>query len=188
MRKMIMAVAVLLSGFIQSAMAETYKVDPVHSSVVFRVLHQQVSFVYGRFNQVNGTFDYDPAAPEKATFNFEVETASIDTGVEKRDTHLKSPDFFDAAEYPVITFKSTSVKSASENTLEVTGDLTLHGTTKPITVTMKHTGIADGQRGKRAGFATEFTVKRSDFGMSFMIPGVSDEVQLMVGLQGGVQK
>src|SRR6476661_8172320 len=92
--------------------ADTYKVDPVHASVVFRARHMNIGVVYGRFNAIAGQFTLDEADPTKSSFNFEVQAGSVDTGNEKRDGHLKSPDFLNAKQYPSITFKSTAVKKA----------------------------------------------------------------------------
>ncbi len=186
MRMTMLAIVVAMAaGMTRAAMADTYKVDPVHSSIVFSIGHLQVNHVYGRFNGASGTIDYDPAAPEKAKLDVQVETKNVDTNVAQRDNDLRSPNFFDAEKFPTIQFKSTSVKPAGEKTLEVTGDLTLHGATRPITVTMTFGGVANDPRmGVRGGFATEFTIKRSDFGMDKMIPMVGDEVKLMVALEG----
>lgn len=178
-------VLALAAGFVQSAVADTFKVDPVHSSIVFEIGHLQVNHVWGRFNGASGVVEYDPAAPERAKFDVQVEAKNVDTNVPQRDNDLRSPNFFDVEKYPTIQFKSTSVKPAGEGTLEVTGDLTLHGVTRPVTVTMKYGGTANNPRmGTRAGFETEFTIKRSDFGMTNMIPMVGDEVKLMVALEG----
>ena len=179
----------MVAGIMQAVMADTYRVDPVHTSIVFRIGHLEVSSVYGRFNGASGTIDYDPAAPEKAKFDVQAETKNVDTNVPQRDNDLRSPNFFDAEKFPTIQFKSTSVKAAGDKTLEVTGDLTLHGVTRPITVTMTFGGVATTPKmGVRGGFATEFTIKRSDFGMNNMIPMVGDEVKLMVALEGVKQE
>ena len=106
-----------------------------------------------------------------------------DTANQKRDDDLRGPDFFSVKEFPTLSFKSTSVKSAGENKMEVTGDLTIHGQTKPITVTLEHVGTADTRMGHRTGFAGEFTIKRTDFGMSKMTDMVSDDVTIMIGLE-----
>ena len=131
---------VLITLFVASAAhAQTFKVDPQHSSIVFKSKHIDTSYVFGRFNEFGGTVTVD-ADPTKMAFDITAKTESIDTGNAKRDTHLKSPDFFSAKEFPNISFKSTSVKSAGENKYEVAGDLTLHGVTKPITVTIEKVG------------------------------------------------
>ncbi|MCE9595062.1 MAG: YceI family protein [Planctomycetes bacterium] len=169
----------------------TYQIDPVHSTVLFRIKHLGVSYTYGRFNEVSGSFVYDEKAPEASTINVEVEVASVDTNNEARDTHLKSPDFFNAAEHPKLTFKSKSVKKAKDGKLSVTGDLTLHGVTKSLTADVEFVGAGDrGQMGNKAGFETTFTLKREDFGMNTMVSetGIANDVRVTVSLEGDLQK
>ena len=164
--------------------AETFEIDGSHTSVLFRIKHLGVSFFYGRFTDVSGSvvLDDDPA---NCSMNIVIKSDSINTDSEKRDAHLKSPDFFNARQFPEITFKSTSIKAAGENQLEVTGDLTLHGVTKPITVTVDRTGSgSDPWGGYRTGLETTITIKRSDYGMKFMLKGLSDEVKLMISIEG----
>ena len=170
--------------------AETYKLDPGHSSIVFRVKHLGIAYVYGRFNGPTGSFVFDESSPSKSAIEMQAETKNVDTAVEKRDTHLKSPDFFNAGEYPLVSFKSKSVKKLSETTYEVSGDLTLLGKTRPIAVEVNATGAGDDPWGNfRRGFETSFSIKRSDFGMNFMVgKGVSDEVNLTVSVEGIRQK
>jgi len=178
--------AALGGGAATPASAEQFKVDRVHSSVVFRVKHMGVSYFYGRFNDVSGSFAFDDADESKCSFDVEVKTESVDTASDKRDNHLKSPDFFNARQYPSIRFKSTAVKKTADNTYEVTGELTLLGQTKPLTVTVERVGVGKGQRGgSLCGIETIFTIKRSEFGMTYGLEGVSDEVRLMVSLEGG---
>jgi len=165
--------------------AETYKLDPEHTSVVYRVKYSGVTFVYGRFNGPTGTFTYDESSPSKSSIAMQVDAKNIDTAVEKRDNHLKSPDFFNAGEHPTISFKSRSVKKIEDAIYEVTGDLTLLGKTRPVTVEVHATGAGKDPWGNfRRGFETSFSIKRSDFGMDFMIGGVSDEVNLTVSVSG----
>ncbi len=165
--------------------AETYKLDPAHTSIVFRVKHLGVAYVYGRFNGPTGTFVFDESSPSKSTIEVQAEAKNVDTALEKRDTDLKSPDFFNAGEHPLVSFKSKSVKKLSENTYEVSGDLTLLGKTRTITVEANATGAGkDPWGGFRRGFETSFAIKRSDFGMDFMMGGVSDDVNLTVSVEG----
>jgi polyisoprenoid-binding protein YceI len=174
---------VALVGFAAAARgADEHRVDPVHSSVVFRVTHMGIGAVYGRFNDFGGTVALDEGDPAKSAVNFEIQVAGVDTHQEKRDAHLKSPDFFNAKQYPTITFKSTAVKKSEKpNTLDVTGDLTMHGTTKSITVPVEI--IGKGQfMGARVGIESIFTVKMSEFGFKGN-PGVGDEVKLLVALE-----
>ena len=173
----------ILSSLAQAA--ETYKLDPMHTSIVFRVKHLGVAYVYGRFNGPSGTFVFDETSPSKSAIEMQAETNNVDTAVEKRDTHLKSPDFFNTGEYPTVSFKSKSVKKLNEAVYEVSGDLTLLGKTRPITVEVNATGAGKDPWGNfRRGFETSFSIKRSDFGMTFMMGGVSDEVNLTVSVEG----
>ncbi len=165
--------------------AETYKLDPWHTSIVFRVKHMGIAYIYGRFNGPTGSFVFDESSPSKSTVEVQVETKNVDTAVEKRDTHLKSPDFFNAAEYPIVSFKSKSVKKLKEAIYEVSGDLILLGKTRPITVKVHATGAGKDPWGNfRRGYETSFSIKRSDFGMDFMMGSVSDEVNLTVSVEG----
>ena len=183
----ILITAIILSaGFLNPAVAaDTYKLDPAHTSVVFRVKHLDVANVYGRFNGPNGSFVFDGASPADSSIEMQVNAQNVDTAVEKRDNHLRSPDFFNAAEYPVIHFKSSEVKKAGSNSYEISGDLTLLGKTRPITVKARQTGEGKDPWGNyRCGFMTSFTVKRSEFGMNFMMGGVGDDVLLTVSVEG----
>src|SRR5438552_5193570 len=117
---------------------DTYKVDPVLSSAVVRVKQLNVSYIYGRIDGPEGTIVVDESDPTKTTFDVQLQAKNIDTANQKRDDDLRGPDFFSVKEFPTLSFKSTSVKAAGENKMEVTGDLTIHGQTKPITVTLEH--------------------------------------------------
>ena len=176
--------AVLLALFASAASAADYKIDSEHATVIFRVSHFNIGNAYGRFNDPTGTVSYDSSDPSKTAFTFEVQTANVDTHNEKRDAHLRSPDFFNAKEFPVITFKSTSVKPAGDNKFEVTGDLTLHGQTKPITFTITKTGEADTkQMGYRTAWEADVNLKRSDWGMKGMIGPIGDDVHLNISFE-----
>jgi len=163
---------------------EMYAADPTHSSVVFRVKHMSTSFSWGRFNVIAGSFTLDESNPAEGRFEFQVKADSIDTADPKRDQHLKSPDFFNVVQFPTIAFKSQSI-ARSGNAYEVTGDLTLHGVTKPIKLKVVTTGSGKNQMGTPiAGIESSFNIKRSDFGMSKMIPGVGDDVWVNVSIEG----
>ena len=168
----------------QAKAADRFKVDAVHSSVIFKVGHMGVGNFYGRFNDISGTFT--PA--EGGSCNFEVKVDSVDTANEKRDEHLRHPDFFDAEQFPIISFKSSKVEKAGENKLRIAGDFTMHGVTKPITVDMQIFPARDTKvAGFRGGFETIFTIKQSDFGMAepmIAMGGVSDEVTIIVAAEG----
>lgn len=169
------------------AMAQdTYKVDRDHSIALFRIKHLGVSFTYGRFNELEGTIVLDEANPEKSSVELVVKATSLDTNQPKRDEHLRGPDFFNVKQFPEIRFKSKSWKKSGESSYQITGDLTLHGVTKEITVNVDHTGSGkDPWGGFRSGFELVFTIKRSDFDMKYMLGGpVGDEVRLTVSVEG----
>jgi polyisoprenoid-binding protein YceI len=166
-----------------AARAADWQVDPVHSSVIFKILHMNTAPFYGAFKDVQGNISFDPANPTAAKFEITVKADSVDTRNEKRDQHLKGPDFFDVGTYPTIKFVSTKVEGDAKK-LTVTGDLTLHGVTKPVTATISLTGTGKGQGGVPiAGFDVQFSVKRSEFGMNYMPPALGDEINLMIGLE-----
>jgi polyisoprenoid-binding protein YceI len=165
--------------------AETYKADPVHSAAVFRSYHAGAGVVWGRFNDPTGTFVLDDADPTKDSFSGEIQVNNVDTHQEKRDAHLKSPDFFNARQYPTITFKSTSVKKGEGNMLQVTGNLTMHGVTKSVTVPIELIGKGQFPPGtQRAGIEATFQVKLSDFSIKGLPGVVGDEMKVIVALEG----
>ena len=173
------------AGIWQIGRADTYKVDPVHSFALFSVHHFNAGYVWGRFNEPAGQFTLDQSDPTRDSFQLELKVAKIDTGNARRDSDLKGPDWFNVRQYPGITFKSTGVKKGDGNNIEVTGDLTIHGVTKPVVVNLEITGIAKDPFGNtRAGIQGTTTVKRSDFGMKNMPGGVGDEVRLIAALEG----
>ncbi len=166
--------------------AKTYQIDAVHSSVLFRAKHLGVTYFYGRFNEFSGNITMDETDVSKSKVEFEVKTASVDTANKKRDQHLRSPDFFNTKQFPVITFKSTKVsaKAGQENMLEVTGDFALHGVKKSITVDIEITGKGQHPRaGELIGFETTFAIKRSDFGMNYELKNVSDDIRITVSIE-----
>ena len=165
--------------------ADTYQVDPVHSSVVFRVKHVGASWFYGRFNEVSGTFVVDEANPGNASIEVEIKAASVDTRGEQRDAHVKSPDFLSAKEFPSISFKSTEVKATGDG-LEVTGELTFRGVTKSVTAPVEHVGEGEFQGSERSGYEAVLEIKRSDYGSDYGVSqGVlGDEVRLIIALEG----
>lgn len=181
------SVAALLALIATSSLAwaaDSFNIDPLHSSVIFKIAHFDTSNFYGRFGRVDGTITADAGTP--TAFTVRVDADSIDTNSKERDDHLRGPDFFDVKQFPDITFKSTAVKpSADGKAFDVTGDLTLHGVTKPVTATLTKTGQGKNMKGVDiVGFETTFKVKRSEFGMSgFLNKGVGDEVTLMVSFE-----
>lgn len=166
--------------------AAPFSVDSVHSSLIFKIEHMNVANFYGRFNSIAGEYTLDGKDPTKSQFNFTVKADSIDTANDRRDGHLKSADFFNVAEYPEITFKSTSVEKAGENLLKVTGDLTLHGVTKPVVANMIAFPSKETQQGIKGGLESTFIIKRSDFGMNYGVSqgALGDLVTIIVAIEG----
>lgn len=147
--------------------ADTYKIDAVHSEVGFKVRHL-VSRTSGRFTKFEGTIQLDEKHIANSSVNVSIDVASINTDNASRDGHLKSPDFFDAAKFPTITFKSTSVKEVSKGQLQVTGDFTLHGVTKRITLPITSLGgMASPFKDFRAGFEGSLKLNRQEFGVKW---------------------
>lgn len=165
-----------------------YEIDTVHSAVIFRAKHMGVTYNYGRFNEFSGDITLDESNNSNSSVELQVKTESVDTANGKRDQHLRSPDFFNAKQFPLMSFKSTKVsqKTGQENMLEVTGDLELHGVKKSITVDVEKTGQAnDPKGGELVGFLTTFTIKRSEYGMTYGLQGVGDEIQITVSIEAG---
>ena len=179
------SVVALIGAFVLSAnAADTFKVDPVHSFVLFSVQHLGVANTYGRFNDISGTVVFDRDNPSKSSVELSVPVESLDTHNAKREQSLKSPDFFDAKQFPTLTFKSTKVEGSGDM-LKVSGDLTIHGVTKPLTVDFKKGGEGKGVFGEmRGGGETRFTIKRSDFGMNFEQGEIGDEVTVILSVEG----
>jgi polyisoprenoid-binding protein YceI len=150
------------------AHADTWQIDPAHTNVEFTVRHMMISNVKGQFQKTSGTVTTNGSDPASATIDATIDASSIDTRVEKRDMHLKSPDFLDVAKYPTITFKSTKVEAAGPNKWKVTGDLTLHGVTKPVVLDVESSGPPINVMGKtRAGASATTKINRSDFGLKW---------------------
>jgi polyisoprenoid-binding protein YceI len=159
--------AALLSSSLPS-LAETYTIDPHHSQAGFAIKHMTLSTVRGAFSKVSGTIDYDPKKPDASKVNATIDISSVDTHEEHRDTHLKSPDFFDLAKYPTMTFKSTKVVAKGKDHLEVTGDLTLHGVTKPVTLEVDGPSVElKDPKGAKRGASATTKINRKDFGLIF---------------------
>jgi polyisoprenoid-binding protein YceI len=128
---------------------------------------------------------FDESSPANSSIKVRLNTKNVDTAVEKRDNHLRSPDFFNAEDHPIISFTSTSVKKLNDDTYEVSGNLTLLGKSRPLSVKAQNTGSGRDPWGNfRQGFETTFTIKRSEFGMNFMLGGISDEVVITVSVTG----
>lgn len=167
-----------------------YSIDPVHSTVIFKINHMGVSNFYGRFDDVSGMVMVDAENPAESVIKLTIPAAKVDTNNPDRDKHLRSADFFNADEFKTIEFDSTKIEAKGKDEFEVSGDLNLHGVKKSVTARVKQIGFADKtQMGARVGYETELKIKRSDFGMKFGLEkgGVGDEVDLIVSVEAGKQ-
>lgn len=153
-------------GILGSMTKTNWTYDLSHSNVGFSVRHLMVSKVRGQFNAWGGTLEIDEADITRSKLDVSIETASIETRDEKRDAHLRSADFFDAENHPALTFKSTSIEKKSDDELAVHGDLTIRGTTRPVTLAVELNGEAkDPWGGTRRGFTAKTTINRKDYGL-----------------------
>lgn len=162
--------------------ANTWSVDNAHSKLTFTVTHLGISDVSGLFKNFDVKIASSKDDFSDATFDLSADVASVNTEVEMRDNHLKSADFFDAEKYPKLTFKSTAIQPSGKNRYKLTGNLTLHGVTKPVTMDLLYRGTVENPMSKKAtsGFQVTGTIKRSDFGIGekFPAPMISDEVRI----------
>ncbi len=166
--------------------ADIYKVDPLHSSVHFQINHLNWSNLFGRFNKIGGTFIVDEDNPANASVEIVIDAASIDTNFEKRDNDLRSPRFFNVVEFETITFKSTAIDRTGDSTGTATGELTIIGTTRPVSFDFVwHTpsGAPWNKDEIHTGFSAQLAIKRSDYGMTTGIGGIGDDVTLFLEVE-----
>jgi len=182
--KTLLAALVLLVALPGTAQAAEYELDTRHSFVEFRIQHLGFSWLYGRFNDVSGSFTYDPDNPENNAVDVQIDPASIDTNDAERDKHIRSEDFLHVEQFPNASFKSTGYSGgADEGTLE--GELTLHGVTHPVTIDVKKVG--EGQSpwaDYRAGFVGTTTIDRRDFGIDYDLGPAAWEMELELSVEG----
>jgi polyisoprenoid-binding protein YceI len=186
----LLLVTFLALGLASSSQAESWKVDPAHTTVGFNVSHLFTS-VQGRFDRFEGTIDFDPANPEAAVVRGTVEAASINTNNEKRDKHLRSDEFFDIEKYQTLQFESTKVTVTEGRNGKIVGNLTIHGVTRPVVLDVKFLGRGKDPWGnERAGFRAELTINRHDYGLNWnelLETGgvlVGDEVEIRIDVEG----
>jgi polyisoprenoid-binding protein YceI len=187
MKRFALATAVLaLASATAFAQTSTWKSDAAHSEVDFSIKHLSISNVHGRFGKVNATIVYDEADVTKSTVNATIDVTTVDTGEPQRDTHLKSPDFFDAANSPTATFASTGVVKSGSG-LKVTGNLTLHGVTKPVVLDVEGPGpsVPGMDHKPHTGFSASTTISRTAFNIGSKFPAamVGDDVKLTIELE-----
>ena len=188
MRKLLIVVAL---GLPSLARAATWTLDPAHTSVQFSVRHLMVSTVRGAFGKVTGTVQVDEKDLTRSKIQATIDAASIDTRIEKRDTHLKSPDFLDVAKYPTITFVSKKIEQVDPGHFKVTGDLTLHGVTREVSLDVEGPTpeIKDPMGKVRAGAQATTKINRKDFGVTWNLAleaggvAVSDEVTITIDVE-----
>jgi polyisoprenoid-binding protein YceI len=166
-------------------------IDPDHTVAAFSIRHMMIAYVRGQFNKIAGTLNFDPSNMKAASVDLKIDASSVFTGVQKRDDHLRSSDFFDVGIYPDITFRSTLIGSVNGNRARVTGDLTLHGITRQIVVDAEFTGPVKDPfgDGKSIGFTASVTINREDYGLMWNQPMenngvmVGREVRLFVDVE-----
>ncbi|ULU25511.1 YceI family protein [Dyella terrae] len=185
----------VLAGLVSAAVSVqaapvTYKMDPGHTMVLFSWNHFGFSNPTANLGIGDGTIVFDDKDVSKSSVDVTLPLTDLDTHVSKLDEHLKKPDFFDADKYPTITFKSTKVQAAGGNKYKVTGDLTVHGVTKPVTLdaTLNKSGEHPMMKVQTVGFDASTTLKRSDFGMGAYVPNVSDEIKVRITTEASVPK
>lgn len=171
-----------------SAEPVAYDIEQAHADVNFSVDHLGFSDTLGRFNEVAGTIMIDQENPANSSVSVTIQAASIDTNHAKRDEHLRAADFFNVAEYPTIAFESTDVEVTGENTAKVTGDFTMLGVTKPVTLdvtlnALKEHPIPSYNGVMAAGFSATGTIVRSEYGMDAYVPAVGDEVAIVLEIE-----
>ena len=189
LRYMLLA-GLLGAAFSAQATPVTYKLDPGHTMVLFSWSHFGFSHPTANIGLGEGTLVFDDQNPAKSSVDVTMPLSDLDTHVPALDKHLKEPDFFDAEKFPTITFKSTSVQPLGGKHYKVSGDLTVHGVTKPVVLnaTLNNEGKHPMTGQQAIGFNATTTIKRSDFGLGAYVPKVSDEIQISITTEGSVPK
>ena len=189
-----MTAAVLFSAGRAGAQVKDYKIDPAHSEADFAIKHMAISTVHGSFHGVSGVLHFDAVDVAKSSVQANIDVSTVDTGVGARDTHLKSPDFFEVAKFPTMTFVSTSVVKAGDH-YDVKGNLTLHGVTKPVTLLLEAPSKEQIGMDKKPhrGFTATTMINRKDFGLTWngtLSSGdaaVGDEVKIEIDIDAVLQ-
>ena len=186
MKKSIFSALLLAWAITQAAAApETYGINPMNSFVLFKVRFLWASNFSGCFcGGVSGTVSFDCAAPEKSTVELDIRTDTLDTGFAQRNQDIKSPNFLNVKQFPLITFKSKSVQKINDQQYAVSGDLTFHGFTKPLTLRASLTGQGKGSKAEsHTGADIDLIIKRSEFGVNYGSPALGDDVHLTIGVR-----
>lgn len=177
------AVAMLAASAV--AEVQTWQIDPNHTAAQFSVRHMGISTVRGAFTKVSGSAQYDAADPSKTSVEATIDAASVDTRVSMRDDDLRSPNYFDVAKYPTITFKSKSVQAAGEGKLKITGDLTIHGVTKEVLLDVEGPSApaTDPRGNTHVGASASTKVNRKDFGVGGSSSMVGEEITITLDVE-----
>lgn len=186
----LLVASLLAAATIAQASPVTYQLDPNHTMVLFSWSHFGYSNPTADIGLASGTLTFDEQHPAAAAVDVTLPLSKLDTHVPALDEHLKQADFFDAAKYPTVTFKSTRVEPVDARHFKVTGNLTIHGVTRPITLdaTLNRIGVHPMDQRQAIGFDATATLKRSDFGVGLMVPMVSDEIHVRITTEGSVPK
>ncbi len=184
-RNLLSLIFVLAFAASASAQVETWNIDPAHAAAQFSVRHMGISTVRGAFTKMNGMVQYDPGDPGKTMIAATIDAGSVDTRVEMRDKDLRGPNFLDVANYPTLTFKSKRTESAGPGKLKITGDLTLHGTTKEVVLEVEGPSapIKDPRGNLHMGASASTKISRKDFGVSGAPAMVGDEVSIILDVE-----
>lgn len=167
---------------LSKAPAGAYELEKTHGSITFKVMHMGLAAYTMRFNDFDAAINLDPAKPEASSVNVTIKPTSLDSNNAKLTEHTNNKDFFDVTKYPTITFKSTKIEKTSDTTGKITGDLTMHGVTKPIVLDATYNGGGQHVFFKKhaIGFSATTTIKRSEFGMGYGVPMVADDVHVAI--------
>jgi polyisoprenoid-binding protein YceI len=184
MKVLSVGVALAAAIAVPALAADSYTIDPQHSFPSFEVTHLGFATIRGSFYSMSGKVTLD-AAGKGGSIDASIDMSSVTTGYGKRDDHLKSADFFDVAKYPTMTYKSTKLKYSGTKLVGAEGELTLHGVTKPVSLTITHfyCGTNPVMKKPACGADATASIKRSDFGVSAFVPGISDEVKILIGVE-----
>jgi polyisoprenoid-binding protein YceI len=190
MFRRILLSSLLAAAAVSAQAAQKYDIDQSHTYVTFSYDHFGFSDPIVRMEKVSGDFKLDTADLTKSTISVTLPLDGLHTGVPKLDEHIRSPDFFDAAKYPDITFRSAKIEKVGADRLKISGELTAHGVTRPVVLTAKVNKIGDNPMLKvpSAGFEADTTLKRSDFGVDKYAPNVSDEIKVHISLDSHLAK
>lgn len=165
------------------AQVEHYDLETVHTQILFFVDHLGFSKSMGKFHEYQGHIVFDRDNPENSSVDVTIETASISMGLDRWDDHMKNEDFFDVEQYPQMTFRSTHIEVTGEDTANITGDLTLLGQTHPVTLDVVHNKSAENRGRYMSGFSATTTINRSQWGMTYGLPAVGDEVEIRLEVE-----